>query len=52
MTWKQEPYKSAKRITGNKAAALVLINLIGQVKAMGLTVYPDNEFIHEGIENE
>lgn len=52
MNWKEEPYRSAKQITGGKTTALILINLIGQVKAMGLTVYPDSLFIHEGIENE
>jgi len=39
MTWKQEPYKSAKVLTGNKTTALILINLIGQVKEMGLIEY-------------
>jgi len=52
MTWRQEPYKSAKRLTGNKTSALILINLIGQVKSIGLTEYPEEGFIHEGVENE
>lgn len=39
MNWKTEPFKSAKRLTGNKDKALEIIELFKLVKEIGLTNY-------------